>query len=239
VSPQFRKAPLHVPLHAHFGPISRASACASGSVAIQLSIGTSAESPSQQTAPLRPHRSVAHRREGSSSTSLAGPALQLGCPEVEVELIKNKITGLHDVLVSFNETSIPCRRCILSTVASVCGDLCAREHLHLMLDEPINSTVCVLPELANILFAAQASVLENAVHSHEPVGLSIASPGSSETDPTATLLMHDLFLPTDETVHGQPVLRGIDTNHSIFVCNLCVQPNRTHGYVGHHIIWRA
>jgi hypothetical protein len=38
-----------------------------------------------------------------------------------------------------------------------------------MLDEPINSTACVLPDLANILFAAQASVLENAVQSHEPV----------------------------------------------------------------------
>jgi hypothetical protein len=88
-----------------------------------------------------------------------------------------------------------------------------------LLAEFVPPSVCILPELANILSAAQAVLIANAVRSLEPFGLSVTLPGSPETNSTATVLVHDLFLPTDEKFHGQPVLRGIDTNHSIFVCS--------------------
>jgi hypothetical protein len=57
------------------------------------------------------------------------------------------------------------------------------------------------------------------VRSLLPFGLSITLPAGSDANSTATVLVHDLFLPTDETFNGQPVMRGIDTNHSIFACS--------------------
>jgi hypothetical protein len=88
-----------------------------------------------------------------------------------------------------------------------------------MVDEPIDATVCVLPELSKILSATQASELANAVRLQEPLGLSIIVPAKAETNSSAMVLAQDLFLPTDETLHDQPVLRGVDSNRSIFACS--------------------
>jgi hypothetical protein len=89
-----------------------------------------------------------------------------------------------------------------------------------MLDEPIDAAACVLPGLSGILSAGQALELASAMRSQEPFGLSVALPAGSETNPNVTVLVHDLFLPTDETLHDQPVLRGIDTSHRIALCSL-------------------
>ncbi len=191
-----------------------------GSTALQHSTATISVSPSRHTR----RSSLLHsdaRRRASLPAELASLS---GCYEAEAEFISKTVTGLHDVesvLVALNETSAPCRRCILSTVASVCGDTCAREHLHLMLDEPINATVCVLSDLADILSAAQAASLANAVRSNRAFGLSITLPANFEAsgDSTATVVVRDLFLPTEETLQDQQVLRGSDSNHSIFACS--------------------
>jgi hypothetical protein len=94
-----------------------------------------------------------------------------------------------------------------------------------MLDEPISATVCVLPELVDILSAAQAASMAAAVRSLEPFGLSITLPENAESDSTATVLVRDLFVPTDETFHDKPLLRGIDTNNSIFACSRVESPD--------------
>jgi hypothetical protein len=211
----------------------------SGSSSLLLSTAMSAESASERT------RSqsigvwgIASRREGNHSAFPDGPASQSGCSDAEAELIATTKPGLHDVhslLFALNVTSKTCRRCILSTVASVCGDNCAREHLHLTLDEPIDAAACVLPGLSSILSAGQALELASAMRSQEPFGLSVALPARSETNPNVTVLVHDLFLPTNETLHDQPVLRGIDTSHRIALCSL----KRTFGLVGHLVIRRS
>ena len=147
------------------------------------------------------------------------------CNEVyaaEADFIRTHLTSLDDaqsLRIVLNGTSLSCRPCILSAVASVCGKTCAREHLHLMLDHPLELQTDCQPELSSRLFAAQAALLADAVHSQEPFGLSAASPVNIETRSDETVLISDLFLPTSETVHGQPVLRGMDTNRSLFACS--------------------
>jgi hypothetical protein len=149
--------------------------------------------------------------------------------ELIVDVDAMRLDHLAALRESIVMSSPECRTCILATATSVFGDRLVAERLQLVVDEPrrtFPTSTCPaalasrMTSVASILAAAQAAVLSSAVHSLEPFGLSIAVPGNSEPNSTATVLVHDLFVPTDDvTVYDQPVMYGIDTNRSMLACS--------------------
>jgi hypothetical protein len=149
------------------------------------------------------------------------------CSETEIILDREAMSldYLSTLRKSIFHASAQCRSCMVAIATSVLGERFSAEGLHFMVEAPVRALACP-PALASriateasILSAAQASELANAIRSKGPLGLSITVPANPKTNSTVTALVQDLFLPADETLHGQPVLRGVDSNRSIFACS--------------------
>ncbi len=144
----------------------------------------------------------------------------------ESEIILDREAMRRDYLSALRESiinaSAHCRSCMVAIATSVLGERFSAEGLHFVFDELVPCPPALASRIAteaSILSAAQASELGNAIRSQEPFGLSITVPANPETNSTVAALVQDLFLPTDEALHGQLVLRGVDSNHSMFACS--------------------
>ena len=91
---------------------------------------------------------------------------------------------------------------------SVCGPGCASRVLHLDTDYPVIPRAC-LPELATILELTQAADVRAALASSSAFGVTVVA------RPSAT----DLYVATDERIHGSPVYRGLHQAQYMFECN--------------------
>jgi hypothetical protein len=149
------------------------------------------------------------------------------CSETEIILDREAMSldYLSTLRESIIHASAHCRSCMVAIATSVLGERFSAEGLHFVVEAPVPALACP-PALAsriateaNVLSAAQASEFANAIRSQEPLGLSITVPANPETNSTVTVFVQDLFLPTDETLHDEPVLRGVDSNRSIFACS--------------------
>ena len=128
------------------------------------------------------------------------------------------IEGRAHIMSAVRAVSPKCRHCILSTVASVCGERCIQDRLHLTTAVDLAGVPSIrahecLPKLANKLAAAEMARFLDAVKRREPFGLEVAA------SKTAPYFARDLFLATNETIYGQPTYRGIDTHFHIFACD--------------------
>jgi hypothetical protein len=64
-------------------------------------------------------------------------------------------------------TTRSCVRCILETIAAVCGGDCVPERLHIAVDYMYSPRVC-LPELAVRISVGEASAFARAIAASEP-----------------------------------------------------------------------
>jgi hypothetical protein len=85
------------------------------------------------------------------------------------------IIGLMD------RTVAACAKCVLQTVASVCGADCVKERLHIVTDFEVEPLPC-LPELAARLAQGEAEGLARAVAAGEPIGVVLPAASSHLTD---------------------------------------------------------
>ena len=112
--------------------------------------------------------------------------------------------------------SLSCSLCVLRTLASVCGDDCAKESLHVVLDAnslpTVPPAVCH-PGLAQRIRTMQGAAVTLAVGQRHPFGLS----GVGQ--------LTDLYVPTAEApLFGEPVYKGMDTGVYMFSCNPSAVP---------------
>jgi hypothetical protein len=84
-----------------------------------------------------------------------------------------------------------CAYCILETVASVCGEDCVKESLHLVTDYPILPRAC-WPRLGDALATAQKEAMSRLLEAGMPFGVTTAA-------------VRDQFVATGELVHGMAV----------------------------------
>jgi hypothetical protein len=104
-----------------------------------------------------------------------------------------------------------CVRCILETIASVCGVDCVPERLHLLTDYAYNPRPC-LPQLAARISVGEASASKRAVAANEPFGLTIGVQRGLGA-------VADLFIPRVEPLQPQKVYRGVDTGVLAYECD--------------------
>jgi hypothetical protein len=98
-----------------------------------------------------------------------------------------------------------CAYCILETVASVCGEDCVKESLHLATDYPIRPRAC-WPRLGDALATAQKEAMSRLLEAGMPFGLTTAA-------------VRDQFVATGELVHGMAVYRSLHgQGHWLFKC---------------------
>ncbi len=101
-----------------------------------------------------------------------------------------------------------CAKCVLQTVASVCGADCVKERLHIATDFEVEPLPC-LPELAARLARGEAEGLARAVAAGEPIGLVLPASSSPFTD---------LYVPAG----GAGRYRGTDGGAFAYACDEAV-----------------
>jgi hypothetical protein len=107
-----------------------------------------------------------------------------------------------------------CVRCILETIASVCGVDCVPERLHIVTDYTYAPRPC-LPELAARISAGEASAFAQAVAANEPFGLTIGAQADSPS-------MADLFVPKVGSLQQHKIYTGIDSGMLAYECDPAV-----------------
>jgi hypothetical protein len=111
---------------------------------------------------------------------------------------------------------------VLATVASVCGDTCAADVLHLTAEHSglVPPPSACLPALAAGLRTAQAAQLAGALRSREPFGVAIpsATPTGTSDGSSTSAAVRDVFIATNESVHGAPVYAGLQTRMRAAAC---------------------
>jgi hypothetical protein len=177
--------------------------------------------------PMRDGQSVRRRRSKSRDPVVEEAIPEPQCSDAEVAVIAQEPKRLTDpsalrALVA--RLSAECRRCTLATMGSVFGAEFVAERLHVMVDEPTVASVC-LASLASRMASEQASQLVEAVARREPFGLTTSVAGGDTTRRTGALFSRDLFVPTDETVRGQSVYVGLDTQYRLSACDQDEHPH--------------
>jgi hypothetical protein len=116
---------------------------------------------------------------------------------IEASGMPSSLAGRAQLVRMMEVTTRGCVRCIVETIASVCGGDCVPERLHIVTDYAYNPRPC-LPELARRISIGEASAFERAVAANEPFGLVIGElPGLPK--------LSDLFVPLD----GPPQQRKV------------------------------
>jgi hypothetical protein len=105
-------------------------------------------------------------------------------------------------------TAAACAKCVLQTVASVCGADCVKERLHIVTDFEVEPLPC-LPELAARLALGEAEGLARAVAAGEPIGVVLRAASSHLTD---------LYVP----VGGAGKYQGADGGAFAYTCDEAV-----------------
>jgi hypothetical protein len=119
-------------------------------------------------------------------------------------------SGLADrdqIVRVFEMCARACVRCILETIASVCGVDCVPARLHIVTDYPYSPRPC-LPELAARISVGEASAFERAVAANEPFGLTVPA-------------MADLFVysSTIGPLQSHKLYKGIDSGMLAYECD--------------------
>jgi hypothetical protein len=104
-----------------------------------------------------------------------------------------------------------CVRCILETIAFVCGVGCVTERLHLVTDYTYSPRSC-LPELAARISVGEASAFERVVAANEPFGLTVGAQ-------TGLVTMADVFVPTVGPLQQHKVYKGVDSGMLAYECD--------------------
>jgi len=86
-----------------------------------------------------------------------------------------------DIIGLMERTVAACAKCVLQTVASVCGADCVKERLHIATDFEVEPLPCV-PELAARLARGEAEGLARDVAAGEPIGVVLPAASSHLTD---------------------------------------------------------
>ena len=102
-------------------------------------------------------------------------------------------------------TVAACAKCVLQTVASVCGADCVKERLHIATDFEVEPMPCI-PDLAARLARGEAERLAHAVAAGEPIGVVLPAVSSHLTD---------LYVP----VGGAGMYRGMDSGAFARTCD--------------------
>jgi hypothetical protein len=102
-------------------------------------------------------------------------------------------------------TVAACAKCVLQTVASVCGADCVKERLHIATDFEVEPMPCI-PELAARLARGEAEGLAHAVAAGEPIGVVL---------PAASSHLTDLYVP----VGGAGRYQGMDGGAFAHTCD--------------------
>jgi hypothetical protein len=112
------------------------------------------------------------------------------------------------IIKLMERTAAACAKCVLQTVASVCGAGCVKERLHIITDFEVQPLPC-LPELAARLAHGEAEGLSHAVAAGEPIGVVL---------PAASSHLTDLYLP----VGGAGRYQGTDGGAFAHTCDEAV-----------------
>ena len=103
-----------------------------------------------------------------------------------------------------------CQPCMLATIGAVCGPDCIGERLHLQLLEKHMPQAC-FPDLARRLSQEQGRQLHQRLRLLEPLGI---------VGQTVAHDVSDLYLPSEESILGGRVFRGLDTGYHLVSCGL-------------------
>ncbi len=139
-----------------------------------------------------------------------------GCTAVDLAALKavgmpSSLADRAQLVQMMEVTAHACVRCIVETIASVCGVDCVPERLHLVTDYIYSPRPC-LPELAARISVGEASAFERAVAANEPFGLTIGAQAGSAT-------MSDLFVPIVGSLQARKTYRGVDSGMLAYECD--------------------
>ena len=144
--------------------------------------------------------------EGACNTADLAALESVGMP--------SSLTDRAQLVRMLEVTTRACVRCIVETIASVCGVDCMPERLHLVIDYTYSPRPC-LPELAARISVGEASAFERAVAANEPFGMTVGAQAGSAT-------LSDLFLPEAASLQPHKIYRGIDTGMLVYECDPAV-----------------
>ncbi len=122
-----------------------------------------------------------------------------------VAVIPSSLADRALIIGLMERVAAACAKCVLQTVASVCGADCIKEKLHIVTDFEVGLQPCV-PELAARLAHGEAEGLARAVAAGEPIGLVLSASSSHFTD---------LYVPAG----GAGKYQGTDSGAFAHVCD--------------------
>jgi len=120
-------------------------------------------------------------------------------------VMPSSLADRADIIGLMERTVAACAKCVLQTVASVCGADCVKERLHIATDFEVEPMPCI-PELAARLARGEAERLAHAVAAGEPIGVVLLAVSSHLTD---------LYVP----VGGAGKYRGTDGGAFAHTCD--------------------
>jgi hypothetical protein len=133
---------------------------------------------------------------------------------IEATGMPSSLTDRAQLVRILEVSTRACVRCILETVASVCGIDCASERLHLATDYAYSPRPC-LPQLAARISVGETSAFQRAVAANQPFGLTIGAQLSSPA-------VGDLFVPSAGTHQPHKIYRGVDSGMLAYQCDPAV-----------------